>query len=137
MRSAQATRCNLLRELADEPVPIRVVGNCMHPYIRDQALVHVRSARVYWPGDVVVSLSPDGRFLAHRIIGGYFKGRGWRWLTQADAASRPDASISSTGLIGRICGGDCSAHVARVPLAHRIAALAWFGRFVLSRLARA
>lgn len=136
MHLTQAARCNLLRKLADEPLTIRIIGQCMHPHLEDQARVHLRTARWYWPGDVVVAMSPDGRLLAHRLIGGYSIGRGWRWLTQADEAPRPDASLTPARLIGKICGGDCSPHLSRVPLSHRIAALTRFGRFILSRLLR-
>ncbi len=126
-------RHGILRELAVEPLCLCVSGWCMWPWIADGARVWVRRACWYWPGDVVVVRAGDGRWLIHRVIGGYPRHGCWRWLTQADAASRPDASRPGEQLLGKVCGGDCSVQAMRVPFAHRLGALGRFIRFFVGR----
>ena len=123
-----------LRELAAEsPVSMRVSGECMAPLLESGAMIQVIRQRFYWPGDPVVVHAPDGRLLVHRLLGCYSKGRGWRWLTQADHALRPDAAVPAERIIGKVCGGDCSERLIRVPLAHRWNAARRFIRFGLTR----
>ena len=135
MRQPVSTKvARMLRELAAEtPVCVRVSGECMAPLLESGAMIHVIRQRVYWPGDPVVIHALDGRLLVHRLLGGYSKGRGWRWLTQADNALRPDAAVPGERLIGRVCGGDCSERLIRVPLIHRWRAARQFIRFGLRR----
>ena len=121
-----------LRELAVEsPVSIRVSGECMVPLLASGAMIQVIRQPFYWPGDVVVVHAADGRLLAHRLLGCYSKGRGWRCLTQADNALRPDAALPTERIIGKVSGGDCSERLVRVPLAHRVKAVLRFFRLVL------
>ncbi|MDG4554903.1 MAG: S24/S26 family peptidase [Candidatus Competibacter sp.] len=121
-----------LRELAVEsPVSLRVSGECMVPLLANGAMIQVVRQRFYWPGDLMVVHAPDGRLLVHRLLGCYSKGRGWRWLTQADNARWPDAALPTERIIGKVCGGDCSEWLVRVPLAHRVKAVLRFFRFVL------
>ncbi|HRX63254.1 MAG TPA: S24/S26 family peptidase [Candidatus Competibacter sp.] len=121
-----------LRELATEsPVSLRVSGECMVPLLANGAMIQVVRQRFYWPGDPLVVHAVGGHLLVHRLLGGYSKGRGWRWLTQADNAFRPDAAVPTERIIGKICGGDCSERLIRVPLAHRVKAVLRFFRLVL------
>ena len=135
MRQPVSTKvARMLRELAAEtPVSVRVSGECMAPLLESGAMIQVIRQRVYWPGDPVVIHALDGRLLVHRLLGGYSKGRGWRWLTQADNALRPDAAVPGERLIGRVCGGDCSERLIRVPLSDRWRAARQFIRFGLRR----
>jgi hypothetical protein len=123
-----------LRELAAEtPLSVRVSGDCMAPLLESGAMIQVVRRWFYWPGDPLVVHAPDGRLLVHRLLGCYSRGRGWRWLTQADNALRPDAAVPVERIIGRVCGGDCSERLIRVPLAHRWKAARRFIRFGLTR----
>lgn len=132
--AVSATVARMLRELAAEtPVCVRVSGECMAPLLESGAMIQVVRQRVYWPGDPLVVHAADGRLLVHRLLGGYSKGRGWRWLTQADNARRPDAAVPGERLIGRVCGGDCSERLIRVPLADRWRAARQLIRFGLTR----
>lgn len=124
-----------LRELATEsPVSLRVSGECMMPLLANGAMIQVVRQRFYWPGDPLVVHAVGGHLLVHRLLGGYSKGRGWRWLTQADNAFRPDAAVPTERIIGKICGGDCSERLIRVPLADRWRAVRQFIRFGLTRV---
>jgi hypothetical protein len=124
-----------LRELAAEtPVSLWVSGDCMAPQLESGAMIQVARRRFYWPGDPLVVHAADGRLLVHRLLGGYSKGRGWRWLTQADNALRPDAAVPADRIIGKVCGGQCAAAMVRVPFAHRLRAILRFFLFVLIRL---
>jgi hypothetical protein len=94
-----------LREIAaEESVEVRVVGDCMAPLLPDGGRVRVRPARFYWPGDVVVVRSAEGRLLAHRLLGL----RPWRgglaWVTQGDGCDLPDTPVSRAALLGRVAG---------------------------------
>ncbi len=125
----------MLCELAVEtPVSVRVSGECMAPLLASGALVCVARRRFYWPGDLVVIHALDGRLLVHRLLGGYSRGRGWRWLTQADNALRPDAAVPADRIIGKVCGGQCAPALIRVPSTHRLKALFRFFMFILIRL---
>lgn len=118
-----------LREMAAEaPVRLRVSGDCMAPLLQDGATIHVVRSRFYWPGDAIIVHAPDGSLLVHRLLGCYFKGSGWRWLTRADTAIWPDTAVSTTRIVGRVCGGDCSPELVRPPIRLRWEA---FGRFIL------
>jgi phage repressor protein C with HTH and peptisase S24 domain len=119
MRRQQIVRA--VRELAAErPLSLRVRGTCMAPCLNDGALVQVRRAHLYLPGDVVAVFRSDGEALAHRVIG-------YRWhqgrpalVTQADRASRPDPPTTSARVVGRID--------TAVTMADRVRALACFGQ---------
>ena len=120
-----------LRELAAEtPLSLRVSGECMAPLLASGAVVRIARRRFYWPGDPVVVHALDGRLLVHRLLGSYSRGRGWRWLTQADNGLRPDAAVPAERIIGKVCGGNCSERLIRVPLAHRWSAAFRFIQFV-------
>ena len=58
----------------------------MAPLLARGAMIQVARRRFYWPGDPLVIQAADGRPLVHRLLGGYSKGQGWCWLTQADNA---------------------------------------------------
>ncbi|MCB1826577.1 MAG: S24/S26 family peptidase [Candidatus Competibacteraceae bacterium] len=134
MPVVSVTVARALRDLATEtPVSIRVSGECMAPLLASGAVIQVIGRRFYWPGDPVVVHAHDGRLLVHRLLGGYSKGRGWRWLTQADNALRPDTAVPAERIIGKVCGGDCAERLIRVPLVHRWHAARRFIRFGLTR----
>lgn len=117
-----------LQGLAREaPVEVRVQGDCMVPFFKDGDRVLVSAARVYWPGDVLVLRAPDGRLLAHRLLG-Y---RPWRGrialVTRGDACVVHDFPISRTAVLGRIAA-------VRPSLRGRAAAVLGFLRIVLRKI---
>jgi hypothetical protein len=106
----------------------------MAPLVRHGAGVDVgKPGRWYWPGDVVVLLSPDRRLLIHRIIGVYRRHGEWMFLTQGDAAGRPDMAVHSNMILGRACGGDCAEMLVDIPGRHRLWAFLRFVGFALAR----
>ena len=126
-----------LRELAAEmPVSLRVSGECMAPLLASGAMIQVIRQPFYWPGDLMVVHAPDGRLLVHRLLGCYSKGRGWRWLTQADNALRPDLALPLTHVVGRVVGGDGHAHTIHIPFRHRLWACGRFLRHALRAACR-
>ena len=126
-----------LRELAVEsPVSLRVSGECMVPLLASGAMIQVIRQPFYWPGDVVVVHAADGRLLAHRLLGCYSKGQGWRCLTQADNAMQPDFALPLTHVVGRVVGGDGHAYAIRIPFRHRLWACGRFFRHALRAVRR-
>jgi len=124
-----------LREVAgSEPVRMRVAGDCMAPLAQHGAMVEVSAARVYWPGDVLAFQSRGGGLLLHRLIGYRPRGLSLNLVTQGDSCSACDAPVGKEHVIGKVTGGECAPSLARVPLAHRLRAMARFSRLVLSRL---
>lgn len=98
-----------LRALAREgPVPVRVRGVCMEPWIADGAVVRVAAARVYWPGDVVVAGAPDGRLLAHRVLGYRLLGGRLALVTRGDGCEIHDFPIALDRILGRVEGAGAS-----------------------------
>ncbi len=127
-----------LRELAGEqPIRMRTSGGSMAPLLEHGAAVEVAASRWYWPGDVIVFRSRDGRFLVHRVIGYRIKSFKLEIVAQADNASVSvnDVPVHSTQVIGKLCGGDGSPLLASVPLSHRLHSLYRFSRLVCHRLA--
>lgn len=106
-----------------------IAGECMTPLVESGAKVQLIRERTYWPGDLVVHLAPDGRYLAHRLIGVFLRAGKLMWLTQADSASFPDGPVRPDAILGRVCGGECHADVLNIPLKHRIYAC---GRFMVA-----
>lgn len=98
-----------LRDLAREaPVEVAVRGGCMAPRLAEGDRVRVAAARFYWPGDVVVFRAPDGRLLAHRVLGyrfHRFQGRGGLALvTRGDSCVVHDAPVALVRVLGRVLG---------------------------------
>lgn len=117
-----------LRELAREaPVEVRVRGGCMAPLLTDGVRVRVAAARVYWPGDVVVFRAPDGRLLAHRLLGYRLHAGSLALVTRGDSCPVHDAPVPLGRVLGRI------AAVTPGPR-DRVAALRRFFGLALSRL---
>ncbi len=112
-------------------VAVTVQGDCMAPLIKNDALVRISPARWYWPGDVVVVLAGNGRYLVHRVIGVYRKSAQIKVVTQADSAPCPDTAVYMDEVLGRVSGGCCHPHVIHVPLSHRLRAVWRFIRFGL------
>lgn len=131
MHEKSAGTAQALRDMAKEgELRLKVHGGCMFPLLESGAIVNVRAAGFYWPGDCLVFAAADGRLTAHRLIGYYFKQRQIRCLTQADHAHRPDASIHHHHIIGKVCGGACDPRLINVPFRHRLRAIGRFCRFV-------
>jgi signal peptidase I len=92
-----------LQGLAREaPVEVRVQGDCMKPFFADGDRVLVSAARVYWPGDVLVFRAPDGRLLAHRLLGYRPWQGGIALVTRGDACVVHDFPVLKTAVLGRI-----------------------------------
>ncbi len=117
-----------LRELAREaPVVVEVRGDCMAPLLADGERVEVAAARVYWPGDVVVFRAPDGRLLAHRLLGFRLYAGALALVTRGDSCPVHDAPVPLSHVLGRVA--------AVAPgLGDRTAALRRFLGLVLARL---
>jgi hypothetical protein len=122
-----------LRDLAREhPVEVTVRGGCMAPLLADGERVVVAPARAYWPGDVVVFQTADGRLLVHRLLG-------WRpwagfpaFVTQGDGCPCHDAPVPRSRLLGRVIAPER----ARPGLSDRLRACAAFFRLAGRRLGR-
>ena len=120
-----------LRELARTgPLPMRVRGICMQPWIDDDAHVEIRAADRYWPGDVLAVRTEDGRILLHRLLGAYPTRTGLRYLTRGDRSLRPDAAVRHHAILGRLAAGHCTTAAAHPPLAHRARSLGAFSLFM-------
>lgn len=92
-----------LRRLAREgPVEVSVRGDCMAPLFADGDRVQVAAARAYWPGDVVVFRAPDGRLLAHRLLGYRPYAGSFAFVTRGDACVVHDAPVPSAAVLGRV-----------------------------------
>lgn len=110
-----------LRDLAREaPIEVEVRGDCMAPRLADGERVRVAAVRFYWPGDVVVFRAPDGRLLAHRVLGYRFHrlhGRGVLALvTRGDSCVVHDAPVPFGRVLGRVAGAAPSLAVRAVAL---------------------
>jgi len=98
-----------LRDLAREaPVEVEVRGGCMAPRLADGDRARVAAARFYWPGDVVVFRAPDGRLLAHRVLGyrfHRFQGKlGLALVTRGDSCVVHDAPVPLARVLGCVAG---------------------------------
>ena len=94
-----------LRGLAREaPLDVVVRGDCMLPLLADGDRVRVVAARVYWPGDVLVFRAPDGRLLAHRLLGYRPWAGGLALVTRGDACVVHDAPVPLAAVLGRVEG---------------------------------
>jgi hypothetical protein len=130
-------RDEVLRELAaDTPLRFRIQGCCMSPLLEDGAVVEITDKKFYWPGDVLVFRGRDGRVLVHRLIGLYPCFGGIRYITKADRAFQPDASVGRQRILGVVKGGDVAPALANVPFAHRLHSLGTFLLFALLHFSR-
>jgi signal peptidase I len=92
-----------LRRLAREgPVEVNVRGDCMAPLFADGDRVRVTACRAYWPGDVVVFRTADGRLLAHRLLGYRPYAGNLAFVTRGDACVVHDAPVPRAAVLGRI-----------------------------------
>lgn len=138
MADAKAKVFRAVQDVAGrEPVRMRVTGDCMAPLAHHGAMVEVSAARVYWPGDVLAFQSRGGGLLLHRLIG--YRPRGLSLnlvdlITWGDSCSSCDAPVGWDHVIGKVTGGECAPSLARVPLTHRLRAMARFSWLVLGRL---
>ena len=123
-----------VRQIAgDESLAVTIKGDCMTPWIESDSLVHVAPCRIYWPGDIVVVLSRQGRYLSHRVIGLYRRQGMLKVITQADSSHRPDAAVRVNAILGKVSGGFCHPHAVDIPLSHRIKALLRFVRLLIRK----
>ena len=130
-------RDKVLRELAaDTPLRFRIQGCCMSPLLEDGAVVEITDKRFYWPGGVLVFRGRDGRVLVHRLIGFYPCFGGIRYITKADRAFQPDASVGRQRILGVVKGGEAAPALANVPFAHRFRALVFFLLFGIKKSMR-
>src|SRR3954453_11681479 len=94
-----------LRDLAREaPVEVEVRGGCMAPRLADGERVRVAAGRFYWPGDVVVFRAPDGRLLAHRVLGLRLHRGSLALVTRGDTCVVHDAPVPLARVLGRAAG---------------------------------
>lgn len=123
-----------LRELAaEQPLAVRVTGDCMSPLAHDGDIVKVSRARFYWPGDVIAFRHSDGRLLMHRLIGYWPTAGGLGIITQADSSSSCEAAFGLDCVIGKVSGEDGSSSMVEVPISHRFWAVGRFVRVVAER----
>lgn len=126
-----------LRALAgDQPLRMRVLGECMAPLARDGELVEIAPARFYWPGDVIAFRRVDGTFVVHRLVGyrPRFRRLALVMITQGDQCASWDAPLSIDQVIGKIRGGECSPLLVTVPLRHRLRTIVRFAGLASARL---
>jgi hypothetical protein len=106
----------------------------MMPLLKNNSRVQVTPARLYWPGDVVVVLSPSNQYLVHRVIGAYWRFGTFKILTRADNAARPDTAVHPDAILGKVTGGSCHPHAVKIPISRRLTATMHCLRFFTSRL---
>ena len=126
-RPPEDTVFGAIQDLAREaPVEVRVQGDCMKPFFADGDRVLVSAARAYWPGDVLVFRAPDGRLLAHRLLGFRPWQGGIALVTRGDACVVHDSPVPRAAVLGRIAA-------VRPSLRDRAAALLAFFALALRR----
>jgi hypothetical protein len=125
-----------LREVASEqPLRLRVNGDCMAPLACDGDTVEVARAGLLLPGDVI-AFRQHGQVKLHRFLGYRPFRLRLTLVTQGDRNAACDAHSNFGDVIGRVSGGGCSPYLVEVPLRHRIWALSRFFRLVVKRLVR-
>ena len=121
-----------LREMArEQPVSVTVRGGCMAPRIAEGDRIEVAPARLYWPGDVIVLRSADGRWLVHRLLGWRRWQGGLAAVTRGDGCPCHDAPVPFGRVLGRVVGP-----AGRVTVAGRLRAGAAFLGLALRHLIR-
>lgn len=113
----------ILSQLPGTQFQFSIRGQCMEPVLTDGQVVTVSKSHIYLPGDILVILSQQGQCLAHRLVGYYWRDGGIKFLTQADAADKPDQGVRSNQVIGKLA--------CPVSLMQRLTSLGRFARFVL------
>ncbi len=124
-----------LKNLAkDNELQLEITGTCMEPAISEKSKVRISPQRTYWPGDILVIRSGDGRLLAHRLLGIYpYRGR-VNYITQGDNVAIVDIAVRRSDIIGRVTSSDPGGMVITIPLLSRYKALWKFVRFIFKRL---
>jgi hypothetical protein len=108
---------------------MRVRGHCMNPILKDGEQVSIRSAGLFLPGDLVAAFLPDGRGVAHRVMG-YALDEGHLCLVlKADVAVTEDPLVQVSHVLGKIQG-------IEITWSTRARSLLWFGRTSLERKLR-
>jgi len=95
--------------------PVR--GSCMQPILNDGDVLDVRAQPLYLPGEIVVFRGHDGRLLAHRLLGFYWRRGVWKLVARADGAGRTDVAVPVRDLIGAVYA--CNGKPLRKPNWHR------------------
>ncbi|MFC1777596.1 S24/S26 family peptidase [Pseudomonadota bacterium] len=117
------------------PLTVVVNGECMQKHMPDGARLNVQTRRAYWPGDALAFKRGDGTIVCHRFLG-YIPGRnGWRVMTRADNANRPDALVGTRDVLGKVTSVDGKRFKSR--LNDRAGALNAYFTTILKRIARA
>ncbi|MCU0832922.1 MAG: S24/S26 family peptidase [Chromatiaceae bacterium] len=123
-----------------EGMVVHVNGTCMEPVIGDRARARIEPVRRLSPGDVIaVRSAPEGTgVLMHRFLGPVWTPGGWRLMTMADAANRPDPLAEDAQVLGKVVALNTCTY--RVTLPVRALALAryayWTLRLAIRRLVR-
>lgn len=118
----------------DGQLSIRISGDCMTPLIKDGAMIDVLKQGYYWPGDILVKRCMSGQLISHRLIGCYPHKGQLNFVTRADNATRADAAIASSQIIGRVSGGECAEAAFVIPTWYRFKALRQFTFLVIQRV---
>ncbi len=121
-----------LRSLVGQsPLRFRIHGNCMDPWLGSGSRVKVAPRRLYWPGDILAFQAPDGRLLAHRLIGYSWTVDHGRpalcYVTQADQARGIDPPLAPERILGRVAS---RSQTQDVPWRHRLRACHRFATLV-------
>lgn len=117
----------ILRLFAGEgALTLRVAGDCMSPTLRRGELVDVVGQAFYLPGDVVAFQRADGELVVHRFLGYAPKGSGLACILRADDASRRDAAVPMSRVLGRVVSHHADGQAVRVTAIDRFAACAKF-----------
>ncbi len=92
----------ILRDLLDRGVEVRlqVTGRSMNPAIDNGDVVTVRKVPVssIGAGDIVMTVSPAGRLLVHRVIGVTLAGV----RTMGDRLASADPVVGAGGILGKV-----------------------------------
>ncbi len=105
-------------------VTLRVAGGCMAPGLSHGSSVRVERRRLL-PGDVVAYSCPwHGRMVVHRLLAPLWRPGGWKLMTMADQAARPDALVDPSQVLGRVTAIDGTPY--RPGLGRRVCAVVRF-----------
>lgn len=89
-----------MHRLPDLRIPVK--GTSMLPVLHDGDEVLVRSARIYWPGQVMVFVDAHAQIWVHRLLGIKPSSRGWRLVLKGDNAPKPDPPVETGRVLGRV-----------------------------------